>query len=172
MEFYDKDNQKWCSTHRVAYLEVTGCPGCLEGEARAQRQEDRLPNALDVLKDLTKPGEPTEISQTAKGTKSSPVPPLSWLPFDIWEGLARIFFEGRKYGENNWRRGREDPEWRRERGDHALLHLKKWIDGDRSEAHIFKVLWYCCVESQFENAWPTSAELKATISEERKGGNA
>ena len=44
-------------------------------------------------------------------------------------------FGAKKYGENNWRQITEQ-----ENINHALVHLVKWLSGDRSEPHLVNTL--------------------------------
>jgi hypothetical protein len=65
--------------------------------------------------------------------------------------IATIFHAGAKqYGENNYQKGINDPVWLNERFNHAMDHLLKYREGDRSEDHLAKVGWYVCVLMGFE----------------------
>jgi hypothetical protein len=65
--------------------------------------------------------------------------------------IATIFHAGAKqYGENNYQKGINDPVWQNERFNHAMDHLLKYREGDRSEDHLAKVGWYVCVLMGFE----------------------
>jgi hypothetical protein len=41
------------------------------------------------------------------------------------------------YGDNNWKKGMPDSVII----NHAIAHLMKYMDGDRSEPHCGKVMW-------------------------------
>ena len=54
--------------------------------------------------------------------------------------LAEIFAEGAKrHGDNNWKNGMPEGVIL----NHAIEHLMKWMEGDRSEKHLGKVMWAC-----------------------------
>lgn len=46
-----------------------------------------------------------------------------------------LSFGAKKYGENNWRQITEQ-----ENINHALVHLVKWLSGDREEPHLVNTL--------------------------------
>lgn len=43
-----------------------------------------------------------------------------------------------------------DKAYQEERLEHAMLHLLKWKEGDRSEAHLAKVAWFCVTQLELE----------------------
>jgi hypothetical protein len=87
----------------------------------------------------------SEKAKTDKvGTGLTMVPMYSVLE------IGKIFVEGLRYGKDNWKKGVNDPDFQEERLEHALLHLMKWKEGDRSEAHLAKVAWFCVVQLELE----------------------
>jgi hypothetical protein len=64
--------------------------------------------------------------------------------------LGKIFVEGLRYGRDNWKRGVHDIEYQEERFEHAMLHLIKWREGDRTEDHLAKVMWFCTTQMELE----------------------
>jgi len=64
--------------------------------------------------------------------------------------LGKIFIEGLRYGRDNWKKGVNDKEYQEERLEHAMLHLLKWKEGDRSEQHLAKVMWFCATQLELE----------------------
>lgn len=75
---------------------------------------------------------------------------LILIPFYSLLELGKIFIEGLRYGRDNWKKGINDKEYQEERLEHALLHLIKWKEGDRSEAHLAKVAWFCFTQLELE----------------------
>jgi len=85
-----------------------------------------------------------EISK-AKTEKLSPG--IEQIPFEALEACGEIFAEGEiKYGRDNWKKGLNDQEYQTERCRHAIRHLMKWANGDRSEPHLAKVMWFCVTQ--------------------------
>jgi len=75
---------------------------------------------------------------------------LSLIPFHSLFALGKIFVEGLRYGKDNWKKGVGDKEYQEERLEHALTHLALWKEGDRSEAHLAKVAWFCFTQLELE----------------------
>ena len=68
------------------------------------------------------------------------------IPFEGMEAMGKIFAEGStKYGEGNWKNNPTES-YRKERCRHAIRHLMLWANGDRQEAHLAKVAWFCFTE--------------------------
>lgn len=66
------------------------------------------------------------------------------IPYAGLKAVGKIFAEGAaKYGVDNWKKGANDPAWIEESTNHAIRHLMLWANGDRSEAHLAKVAWFC-----------------------------
>lgn len=73
---------------------------------------------------------------------------LVQIPFEGLEAIGRIFEEGRlKYGLGNWKKAVGDKGFQEERCNHAIRHLMLWANGDRSEAHLAKVAWFCVTQT-------------------------
>ena len=71
---------------------------------------------------------------------------MEQIPFEGMEALGKVFAEGSvKYGEGNWKTNPTTP-YRKERCRHAIRHLMLWANGDRQEAHLAKVAWFCFTE--------------------------
>jgi len=75
---------------------------------------------------------------------------LTLIPFHSIYRLGRIFIEGLRYGKDNWKRGVHDTQYQEERLEHALNHLLLWKEGDRSEDHLAKVMWFCTTQMELE----------------------
>lgn len=75
---------------------------------------------------------------------------LTLIPLYSLLDLGKIFIEGIRYGKDNWKKGVGDKEYQEERLEHALLHLIKWKEGDRSEEHLAKVAWFCFTQLELE----------------------
>lgn len=74
-----------------------------------------------------------------------------YIPLSALEALGRIFLEGvTKYGEWNWKNGVGDKPYQMERWEHASRHLQLWAEGDRSEEHLAKVMWFCATQIELE----------------------
>lgn len=71
---------------------------------------------------------------------------MDQIPVESLIELGKIFGEGMlKYGENNWQQNVTD-EYRKERIRHAIRHLMLYANGDRSENHVAKVMWFASTE--------------------------
>lgn len=75
---------------------------------------------------------------------------LALIPWYSILELGKIFVEGLRYGRDNWKKGVHDKEYQEERLEHAMLHLVKWKEGDRSEQHLAKVAWFCVTQLELE----------------------
>lgn len=98
-------------------------------------------------------------AQNEKGWGAPPIPKaktdkvgsgLVLVPFYSILKLGSIFIEGLRYGRDNWKKGVNDKEYQEERLEHAFLHLIKWKEGDRSEEHLAKVMWFCATQLELE----------------------
>ena len=87
-------------------------------------------------------------------------PHLEEIPYIALETLGNVFKEGAegKYGVDNWKRAVGDWKWQKERTRHAIAHLYKWANGDRSEPHLAKVAWFC-----FIMIWIEAEQVKRGI---------
>lgn len=64
------------------------------------------------------------------------------LPWDSLCRIGAICLEGReKHGKGNWRQGVGSPAFIERRLKHAVRHLMKYLNGDRSEDHLAKAGW-------------------------------
>lgn len=89
--------------------------------------------------------EPQQMQDRPKTEKLSPG--IEQIPFEALEACGEIFAEGEiKYGLDNWKKGVNDKEYQNERTRHAIRHLMKWANGDRSEPHLAKVMWFCVTQ--------------------------
>lgn len=75
---------------------------------------------------------------------------LLLIPLYSLLDIGKIFIEGLRYGKDNWKKGVNDKEYQEERLEHAFLHLIKYKEGDRSEAHLAKVAWFCVTQLELE----------------------
>lgn len=75
---------------------------------------------------------------------------LVLIPWYSILAIGKIFIEGLRYGRDNWKNGVGDKTYQEERLEHAMLHLLKWKEGDRSEAHLAKVAWFCVTQLELE----------------------
>ena len=75
---------------------------------------------------------------------------LVLIPFYSILRLGSIFIEGLRYGRDNWKKGVNDKAYQEERLEHAMLHLIKWKEGDRTEEHLAKVAWFCVTQLELE----------------------
>ena len=74
-----------------------------------------------------------------------------YIPLSALEALGSIFLEGvPKYGEHNWKNGAGDKKYQLERWEHADRHLHLWVEGDRTENHLAKVMWFCATQIELE----------------------
>lgn len=81
---------------------------------------------------------------TAKPRSEVVSPGIDQIPFEGVEAIGAIFAEGEvKYGKDNWKQDPSNEEYNRERTRHAIRHLLLWASGDRAEAHLAKVAWFC-----------------------------
>lgn len=66
------------------------------------------------------------------------------IPWQALHQIGEAFLEGEPvYGRENWKTGGK--EYLDDRTSHAIEHLQKWANGDRSENHLAKVAWFCCI---------------------------
>ena len=140
-----------CDDH--AYLGPKPCPGCERSEHPSLQSvpnelgERFLAVGVDVGKDSThySINLPPEKAGTDKvGTGLTLIPWYSIL------AIGSIFIEGLRYGRDNWKKGVNDKEYQEERLEHAMLHLLKWKEGDRTESHLAKVAWFCVTQLELE----------------------
>jgi len=75
---------------------------------------------------------------------------MALIPWHSILAIGKIFVEGLRYGKNNWKKGMGDKDYQEERLEHALTHFALWKEGDRSEAHLAKVAWFCVTQLELE----------------------
>lgn len=75
---------------------------------------------------------------------------LTLIPFHSIYRLGKIYLEGLRYGFENWKKGVNDKDFQQERLEHALNHLFLWKEGDRTEDHLAKVMWFCVTQMELE----------------------
>lgn len=82
--------------------------------------------------------QPGDSWQSPSGAKSSEEKPrYDLIPLVALEREAIRMAEGaRVHGENNYRKGKGDQAFIRDRINHLLEHALKYADGDRSEDHL------------------------------------
>lgn len=103
----------------------------------------------------------TEPPQKAKSDRVGTG--LVLIPWYSILELGKIFIEGLRYGRDNWKKGANDKEYQEERLEHAMLHLLKWKEGDRTEQHLAKVMWFCATQLELERIErePVRQEIRA-----------
>lgn len=75
--------------------------------------------------------------------------------------LAETCAEGaEKYGDYNWEKGMPISDL----ANHAIRHLYKFLEGDRSEDHLAHAAWNCLAACHSQEAWP---ELNSGLRPER-----
>jgi hypothetical protein len=85
-----------------------------------------------------------------QGKRNIERPRYDFIPLEFLNELAGIFEEGKRprpglpdgYGDS-WKKGGET--FLRDCLNHALWHLMKYMEGDRTENHLSKVAWGCLV---------------------------
>jgi hypothetical protein len=81
-----------------------------------------------------------KVTYKTGATRSNEVEHLRYdlIPPCALRELAEVYAEGAvAHGDNNWKKGMDD-------GvivNHALEHLMKYLEGDRKEKHLGKVMW-------------------------------
>lgn len=76
------------------------------------------------------------------GAKSSVVEPrYDLVPLAADKYMAiRFAYGAGKHGEWNWEKGAEDPEWIRDRKNHAIKHMRRYINGRLPQDQLIKEL--------------------------------
>ncbi len=75
---------------------------------------------------------------------------LMLIPWYSILSIGKIFIEGLRYGRDNWKKGVGDKTYQEERLEHAMLHLIKYKERDRTEDHLAKVAWFCVTQIELE----------------------
>lgn len=91
-----------------------------------------------------------------------------YIPLSALEAVGAVFLEGvPKYGEWNWKQGAGDKAYQMERWEHASRHLQLWAEGDRTENHLAKVMWFCATQIELERMERREEEEKNTVEQRR-----
>jgi hypothetical protein len=99
--------------------------------------------------ELRNPREPMPEQPPKAGTDKVGTG-LVLIPWHSILAIGKIFIEGLRYGKDNWKKGVNDKEYQEERLEHALTHFALCKEGDRSEAHLAKVAWFCVTQLELE----------------------
>lgn len=93
-----------------------------------------------------------EAAVFTSGAKSSEEKPrYDLIPACALRRYAERCALGAKlHGDNNWKRGKDDPQYITDRLNHTIEHLMKYASGDRSEDHLAAVLWGAGALAWFE----------------------
>jgi hypothetical protein len=110
---------------------------------RGQASHDPIVN---IVRELLTPSLPEKEKAGTDKVETG----LTMIPFYSILRIGGIFVEGLRYGRDNWKKGVNDKEYQEERLEHAMLHLIKWKEGDRSEDHLAKVAWFCVTQLELE----------------------
>ena len=80
------------------------------------------------------------------------IPGIDMIPVYSLYRIGEIFDEGiaSGYPKENWKKGVGDKAYQIARAKHAAKHLWKWLNGDRAEAHLAKVAWFCVTQLELE----------------------
>lgn len=119
---------------------------CICGFCLIRGHQDRFTDISQgkVVMNSFAPPSPQKAKTDKVGTGLTMVPMYSVME------IGKIFVEGLRYGKDNWKNGVNDPDYQEERLEHAILHLMKWKEGDRSESHLAKVAWFCVTQLELE----------------------
>ena len=90
------------------------------------------------------------VAQVSKAASDKVGTGLLLIPLYSLLAIGKIFIEGLRYGKDNWKKGVRDKEYQEERLEHALLHLIKYKEGDRTESHLAKIAWFCFTQIELE----------------------
>lgn len=135
------------------------CPECINKRMKKQKQKrtetvimDDINNEPEWLKEHEKRTQEINagIVQMTKAKSDKVGTGLILIPLYSLLALGKIFIEGLRYGRDNWKKGVNDTIYQEERLEHAFLHLIKYKEGDRSEAHLAKVAWFCFTQLELE----------------------
>jgi hypothetical protein len=102
------------------------------------------PTTNEIFEESIRPKATSKAASDKSGTG------ISLIPLRSLFDLGKIFIEGLRYGRDNWKKGVNDKEYQEERLEHALVHLIKWKEGDRTEPHLAKVAWFCFTQLELE----------------------
>jgi hypothetical protein len=90
---------------------------------------------------------------------------MQCIPISSLIRLGKIFKEGLRYGRNNWKNN-PDADFVEERTNHAIIHLMKFANGDRSEDHLAKLMWFASTTIEIlEKYSHIDSELQARSNE-------
>ena len=97
-----------------------------------------LDEEMETLNDaLARPRGETLKTYDSGATRTDIQERWSLLPMDSLRAAARVMARGAEtHGDNNWRKGIPIDEV----CDHAMNHIAKYLEGDRSEEHLAHAL--------------------------------
>ena len=93
-----------------------------------------------------------EVSGVSLALSGKEIPGIDMIPVYSLYRIGEIFDEGiaSGYPKENWKKGVNDKKYQTARAKHAAKHLWKWLNGDREEAHLAKVAWFCVTQLELE----------------------
>lgn len=124
------------------------------GNCRLKEEEVKPSTIKEEFEALDKKEQP--IVSNISGAKSSTIDceGVGQIPWESLKQLGAIFKEGEaKHGRGNWKKAVSDIPYQQERWEHAERHLRLYNEGDRSENHMAKVMWYACVQIWWDHKW-------------------
>lgn len=137
--------------------ECTGCKRTYNSEEVIMRElpvSDEIAHMLECEceQSVTPFPEPMSVPlvQPNKAKSDKVGTGLVLIPWYSILAIGKIFIEGLRYGKDNWKKGVNDKDYQEERLEHAMLHLLKWKEGDRTEEHLAKVAWFCVTQLELE----------------------
>ena len=85
------------------------------------------------------------------------LPRYDLIPPDALGRLAMIYTEGaEKYGERNWEKGIPFSNLY----NHAMEHIRRWLEGDNSEDQLAKAAWGLFAMMHFEQHRPELNDIQ------------
>ena len=150
-----KENSRYITrcgkiTSRLTHITTYGDQGWFEGKIDGKDQRWSLSGKHDITGyELEQEYNHTPPEETKAATDKVNTG-LTMVPFYSILRIGAIFVEGLRYGRDNWKKGVNDKEYQEERLEHAMLHLIKWKEGDRTEDHLAKVAWFCVTQLELE----------------------
>ena len=137
-------------TSRLTAIETYNGQSWFEGRIDGKEHRWGLSGEHDIAGyELVQQYNPT-LPEKTKAATDRVCTGLTMIPFYSILRIGAIFVEGLRYGKDNWKKGVNDKEYQEERLEHAMLHLIKWKEGDRTEDHLAKVAWFCVTQMELE----------------------